>query len=439
MSTPSTERMTLIDAEETQRRLVGGLHALGLGPGDRLAVIAGNSARFVNLAMGALRAGIVPVLLNPALLAHEREAILADAEPSLLLDEPAVLALDGAPVRDLSPVPLGRPMLYTSGTTGTPKGVWAGVLSESDGRAMYHEEIDCWAFGPDEVHLVTSRLYHSAPLRFAMCSLLAGGEVVVLRDFTPAAWAAAVEEHRPTSTFAAPAHLQRVMASGLDPDVGSFRRLLHAGAPCPPRVKEWAVERFPEGSVWEFYGSTEGQFTAASTEDWRTHPTSVGRARPGRRLRIDDDGIIWCGVPDHARFEYWNRPEATASAWRADEFSVFDLGRLDDDDYLHLDGRRDDLVITGGVNVYPLEVELELRRCPGVEDLAVFGVDDERWGHAVWCAVVGPVDVETLDAWAGERLAAHKRPKRIVSVEEIPTTPTGKVRRGRLADDLGLT
>ncbi len=467
------ERLTPTQADIDQRALVAKLHARGLGAGDRLAVIAGNSARYINLAMGALRAGIVPVLINPALLPHERQRLLDDARPGLIVTEADWESLDDGPGSggdvELGRFPLGRPMLYTSGTTGTPKGVWAGVLSAADGEAMYAEEIECWDFRPGDVHLVTSRLYHSAPLRFAMCSLLAGGDVVIPASgadasFTSTAWCEAVVATRPTSTFLAPAHLQRLRNAGLANansesdrtptrdgsetadgiagdlavDLSSFRRVLHAGAPCPDDIKAWATETFPEGSVWEFYGSTEGQFTVSSPEDWRAAPASVGRARKNRRLRVDPDGVIWCAVPDHARFEYWERLDATEAAWNGNEFSVFDLGRIDDDGYVYLDGRRDDLIISGGVNVYPLEVEIELRRCPGVDDVAVFGRDDDRWGQAVCAVIVGNVDEAEVSAWARDRLAAHKRPKHLFRAEAIPTTPTGKVKRSRLAQDLGI-
>jgi long-chain acyl-CoA synthetase len=153
---------------------------------------------------------------------------------------------------------------------------------------------------------------------------------------------------------------------------------------------------------------------------------------------VDADGVIWCSVPPHARFTYWRDPEKTAAAWRGDAFSVGDLGRLDDDGYLYLEGRRDDLVISGGVNVYPLEVERALLELDGVEQVAVFPVADERWGQAVWAAVVGDVTEEQVRGWALERLAPHKRPKHVLLVEDIPHTPTGKVRRATLASELGL-
>jgi long-chain acyl-CoA synthetase len=183
--------------------------------------------------------------------------------------------------------------------------------------------------------------------------------------------------------------------------------------------------------VREFYGSTEGQFTACRSEEWLERPGTVGRARPGRRLRVDEDGTIWCAVPDHARFTYYGAPEKTAAAWRGAEFTVGDLGRLDDG-YLYLDGRREDLIITGGVNVYPLEVERTLREHPRVIDVAVYGVPDQEWGQRVCAAVVGEVAEASLVAWARERLTPPKRPKTWTLLEDLPRTATGKVRRDRI-------
>jgi long-chain acyl-CoA synthetase len=240
--------------------------------------------------------------------------------------------------------------------------------------------------------------------------------------------------------FCVPAHLQRLFAHWDQvgaPDLSSFRLVAHAGAPCPPALKHRLIEAFPDGSTWEFYGATEGQFTACRSEEWLARPGTVGRARPGRSLAVEPDGTIWCTVPSYARFEYYGDPAKTAAAWRANPdgqsaFTVGDLGRLDDDGYLFLDGRREDLVITGGVNVYPLEVENALREHPGVADVAVYGVPDERWGQRVCAAIVGTASAAELDDFARERLAPPKRPKTWTFLDELPRTLTGKVLRGDL-------
>ena len=427
------DHLTAAIAEDRQRRLAGGLVARGWGEGDRVAVVAPSSANLLLTVLAALRRGIVPVVLNAALTDGERDALVADADVVGRLG-PAEMArlAEAAPV-DLAPHPRARPMHYTSGTTGKAKGVWSGVLPDAQAAALVAEEDELWGFSAGDRHLVCSPLHHSAPIRFAAGTLLAGGEVIVLEKFTAAAFADAVATHAPTSAFMVPAHLQRLREAGAPP-LDSFRLVAHAGAPCPVPLKQWAVDQFPDGSVWEFYGSTEGQFTACPAEEWVDRPGTVGRARPGRTLSVDEDGTIWCTVPDHARFTYWRDPGATARAWRDDAFTVGDLGRLDADGYLYLDGRRDDLIISGGVNVYPLEVEQALHDLDGVEAVAVFGVPDERWGQRVCAAVVGSATPAEVQARARERLAAYKCPKEVFVVDDLPHTATGKLRRLDLAD-----
>jgi long-chain acyl-CoA synthetase len=349
-------------------------------------------------------------------------------------------ALSDASPAELADVPLARPMHYTSGTSGRPKGVWSGVLGEREARALFDDERDVWGFSADDVHLVCSPLFHSAAIRFSAATLLSGGDVVLLSKFDAAEAAEAIERERPTTSFMAPAHLQRLFAQLAVPDLSSFRLLAHAGAPCPEPLKRAAMAAFPAGAVWEFYGSTEGQFTVCPPDVWLEAPGTVGRARPGRRLSVDADGVIWCQVPSYARFEYWRDPAKTAMAWRGDAFTVGDLGRLDDDGRLFLDGRRDDLVITGGVNVYPAEVEHVLSAVAGVGEVAVFGAPDERWGQRVCAAVVadGAVDTSAVIAHARAHLAPYKCPKDVFIVDALPRTATGKVRRSAIAGRLGL-
>ncbi|GAB2878699.1 class I adenylate-forming enzyme family protein [Nocardioides pacificus] len=418
-----------------------------LAPGDRVALLLPGSVEYVELVIALLAVGVFSVPLDPKLTTYERERVLADLRPRLIVDTPDLLASLLVATHDAAPaarLPLGRPMHVTSGTTGTPKAVDSGLLSEDAARALVAEERELWGFGADDVNLVLSPLHHSAPLRFAMGTLLAGGRVVVPGPFDAVRITESIATERPTTMFCVPAHLQRLFAhwdeAGV-PDLSCFRLVAHAGAPCPPAIKRRLIELFPDDTTWEFYGSTEGQFTACRSEEWIERPGTVGRARPGRALTLDDDGTIWCVVPEHARFSYLDAPEKTAAAWRTTAegaaFSVGDLGRLDDDGYLWLDGRREDLIITGGVNVYPLEVENALRELAGVDDVAVYGVPDEVWGHRVCAAVVGAVTPAELDAWARERLAPAKRPKEFHLIGDLPRTATGKVRRLELADTVG--
>jgi long-chain acyl-CoA synthetase len=410
-----------------------------LHEGDRVALVVPGSLLYVDAVMSLLAVGVFPIPLDPRLTSYERERILSSLEPRLVVEDEEVLrSLVDPSVAPADRLPRGRPIHVTSGTTGTPKGVYSGLLDQDQAEALVAEERDLWGFCADDINLVLSPLHHSAPLRFATGTLLAGGRVVAPGPFDPVTVTRAIERDRPTTMFCVPTHLQRLFAHwevvGV-PDLGCFRLVAHAGAACPPAVKHRLIETFPEGSTWEFYGSTEGQFTACRSEEWLQRPGTVGRARPGRSLSVDDDGTIWCGVPPHARFSYFGDPAKTAAAWRGDAFTVGDLGRLDGDGYLHLDGRREDLIITGGVNVYPTEVENVISGHPLVDDVAVYGVPDETWGQRVCATVVGTVTAAELDSWARHRLAPPKRPKDYRFVEELPRTLTGKVRRLDLAAD----
>ncbi len=435
----TVQRISAEQSFQAQRKAAGSLLRRGIRCGDRVAIVATSSAEYLAVAIGALRIGIVPVLLNPTLLAAEQDVLLREAEAALILRDAELAEICAGPSTDLADYPLSRPMLFTSGTTGRPKGVWSGVWDESHAAASLLEEREVWGFTARDVHLVVSPLHHSAPLRFATGTLLAGGSVIVAGAFDASRLAHTIVQERPTSVFMVPAHLHRFLNLPEIPPLDCFRLLMHAGAPCPEGLKRRTMTVFPKDSVWEFYGSTEGQFTLCSPQDWLQHPGSVGRARKNRQLRIDPDGLIWCGVPDFARFEYWHDAEKTRQAWNGDEFTVGDLGRMDGDGFLYLDGRRDDLIISGGVNVYPIEVERTILEHPEVEDAAVFPVEDERWGQMVAAAVVGYVSEEAIKDWLRERLAPYKRPKLVVRVDTIPVSATGKVRRSQLAAQLCIS
>jgi long-chain acyl-CoA synthetase len=415
-----------------------------LPEGSRVALLVPGSLLLLETVMALLSRGALPVPLDPRLTAYERERILGGLDPALVVTDEEALAALLDDVRPEGPMsgwtPRARPMHVTSGTTGTPKGVSSGLLSPTAAAALVAEERELWGFAATDVNLVLSPLYHSAPLRFAMGTVLAGGRVVVPGPFAPDLVTRAIEAERPTTMFCVPTHLQRLFThwdEGGAPDLSSFRLVAHAGAPCPVATKRRLLETFPPGTTWEFYGSTEGQFTACRSEEWLERPGTVGRARPGRRLHVDDDGTIWCTVPDHARFEYHGAPDKTAAAWRetpaGPAFTVGDVGRLDDDGYLYLDGRRTDLIISGGVNVYPLEVEHALREHPAVDDVAVYAAPDPDWGQRVCAAVVGEATDDQLDDWARQHLAPPKRPKTWTHVPDLPRTATGKVRRDQLA------
>ena len=352
-------------------------------------------------------------------------------------------------------------MHYTSGTTGRPKGVTTGLWDEATARAVFEDEAAVWHFDPHDLHMVCSPMYHTVSIRFASCTLLAGGSLAILSRFDAATALEVLRRHRPTTAFLVPTHLQRILQRpdlGPDERFDSLRLLAHAGAPCPESVKRATMARVRPGAVWEFYGSTEAQFTVCPPEDWLEHPGTVGRARPGRRLDIVPVtttrstrrrrrravGTIWCDMPRLRPLQLLGRPRGHGGGLARDACTVGDLGRLDPDGFLYLTGRRHDLIISGGVNVYPAEIENVLAAVDGVAEVAVFGLPDEQWGQRVCVAYVpdGPSDVaaeEALRAAASARLAPYKRPKTYIAASDLPHTATGKLMRRAVPEHLGLS
>ncbi len=410
-------------------RFAGWFAARGVGRGDRVAIVAPNHPAYVPCALGALCTGVVPVPINAHLPGAEVERIVADADVALTLTGDAWPDVDAVSPAVLAPVPLGRPMHYTSGTTGLAKGVWSGVLSEGDATALARDEAELWDPRPGDTYLVCSPLYHSAPLRIATSALLAGARVIVFERFDAAEVARAFADERVAGAFLVPTHLRRLLAGPFA--APAARRILHAGEPCPEPLKRRAIDAFGVDTLSEFLGSTEGQFTFCTSAEWLERPGTHGRARTGRTLSVHD-GAVYTSAPPFARWEYWNDPAKTARAWKGDSFTVGDLGHLDEDGYLYLQGRREDLIISGGVNVYPAEVERILLEHPGVVEAAVFGVADDEWGQRVCAAVTGDVDGETVRAHAKERLPGSHVPKQVFVVDALPRTETGKVRRSDL-------
>lgn len=424
------------DLEGPVRRAAGWLAANGVRREDRVLLAAPNHPSTLALALGALRSGVVPVVVGPDLPSEELAWIRDDARPALAVEDPAAVPLDEARPADLADAPLGRPMMYTSGTSGRRKGVWSGILHEEPARDWAADERDLWAPEPGRPFLVCSPLSHSAGFRAATAALLAGATLVLLERFDAAAVVGLLADEPITGTFLVPTHLRRILDLGADlPRPAGVQKVLHAGEPCPEAVKRRAMEWLPQGTLWEFYGSTEGQFTAISPEEWLGRPGSVGRARPGRTLEVpepgpDGVGTVYVSAPPFARWRYWNDPAGTAAAWRGDAFTAGDVGRLDDQGYLFLMARGGDLVISGGVNVYPAEVERVLLAHPAVDEAVVFGVPDDRWGERVAALVAARgVTGAELQAWIKGRLEPARRPKSIEVREALPRTSTGKLDR----------
>ena len=390
------EILTAADSEAEQRRIAGGLRARGLGAGDRVALLHHVVGRRCSRrSSGRCASGVVPVLLNAgAARPRARRRCWPTPDPTLVVDDARAGRAARRPTRSSSrPWPLARPMHYTSGTTGTPEGRVVGGAERGRGRGA------SWPRRPSSGTSTPTTATSSARRSTTRCrsasaaapcwpAATSSSSVRSTRHGSPGR-SSSVE---PTTTFMVPAHLQRLLLDRracppLDvvPPPGPRRRPVPRPDQAAGRIELVGVDR-----VWEFYGSTEGQFTACSGPSGSTTRAPSAGPGPTGRLAADADGTIWCTVPGYARFEYWGDPAKTAAAWRATRreagafgaFTVGDLGRLDDDGYLYLDGRRDDLIITGGVNVYPAEVEQALVRCDGVDAVAVFGVDRRAVGPA---------------------------------------------------------
>lgn len=462
--------LTFSELDLRQRRVVGALCAAGLEEGDRLAVLSGNSVESLEVTTAALRAGIIPVPVNPLLTQREIEYVVEDAGARwLFADRPVdklpelerVVTFGDAYERclaeadeaDLCDHVRGRPMHYTSGTTGAPKGVWVRVMKPRKAAEMSSDFIAYWGLQDTDIHLVCSPLAHSAPHRYAMRTLEAGGTVALQSRFDAAETLAAIDLFNATTTFMVPTHLERLFALGDKHlgrhDLSSMRLLVHAGAPIREETKRKTIELFPDGSVWEFYGSTEGQATRISAKEWLRKPGSVGRPREGAEILIKGSdgepagtgeiGAVWVKDPRIERFQYWGDRAKTRRAWRGGAFTVGDLGYMDRDGYLFLTGRAHDTIITGGVNVYPQEIEQVLSQHPAVAEVAVYGVPNEEWGQEVRAAVVLHPGAECssteLLEWSAARMASYKRPRSIELVARLARTATGKVKREPPASD----
>ncbi|HEY7874942.1 MAG TPA: AMP-binding protein, partial [Actinomycetota bacterium] len=366
-------RVTFGELDDRSRRLAGALAREGIGRGDRIAVFSANRPEVLEVCSGALRAGVVPVPVNALLTPPEIAYLIDDSGARWLFtddrveEHPALdkvvtfgdaferLLHEAEPV-DVADVTLGRPMHYTSGTTGAPKGVWVAPHEPDVARRISQGFRKLWGIHAEDVHLVCSPLAHSAPLRFSLRTLEAGGSVVLQPRFEAEETLAAIEMFGATSTFMVPTHIERILGLGRKVqaryDLSSLRLLAHAGAPIRDNTKRLAIELFPHGSVWEFYGSTEGQATRISTDEWLRKPGSVGTPIPRADVVVTDGdgaplppkevGEVWVKEATGERFEYWRDKRKTRAAWRDGRFSVGDLGHVDEDGYLYLDGRKHD-------------------------------------------------------------------------------------------------
>jgi long-chain acyl-CoA synthetase len=415
------------------------------------------------------------VVIHSDLLPGVRGAIPADATVIEVDTPPEVVAAYGlAPRGQTSPSalrwdewlaqyppltdPFGEPpgaMIYTSGTTGRPKGVRRFAPDASQAAAAARLAATIYGLdGSDAtpVALVTAPMYHSAPNAMGMNGLRAGATVVLQPKFDAEEALALIERWQVTHAYFAPIMFNRLLQLPEDVrrryDLSSLRFAVHAAAPCPPAIKR-AMIAWWGPVISEFYGSTEARaVTACSSAEWLARPGTVGKLLPGAVVRIVDaagddlpvgqPGEIVCGNPEFADFTYHGDEAKRRASDRGGLFAIGDIGYLDEAGYLHVCDRCSDMIISGGVNIYPAEIEAELARLPGVRDCAVFGIPDPDYGEAVM-AVVQPaagaiLDAEELSARLRERLASFKIPRWIEPVADLPREDSGKILKRKLRD-----
>ncbi|HEU4367181.1 MAG TPA: AMP-binding protein [Methylomirabilota bacterium] len=463
------------DYHEARNRLAHALAALGLAASEHAVLYAHNSLELL-LASAAVRGlGALPVPMNHRLTVDELAYILDDADAvAVFVSDAFVPTLErvrarvprlrhvvllgterrpwARPLDDLlaaghpgpvSPPPgLGGSMIYTAGTTGKPKGA---RRQASDPAAALPRLAALNCVAPDDVHLVAGPLYHSAPAGFALYAHALGQTVVVLPKFDAEDALRAIARHRCTTTFMAPTLLKRLVDLPAEVrrrhDVSSMRSIVVAAAPCPTRVKEEILAWF--GPVlYEFYGSTElGINTVLRPEDMLRKPHSCGRAAPGVELAVLDDAgrPVPAGQPGelHVRrgegvFDgYYKNARATAETARGDWLSVGDVAWMDGEGFVHVCDRKRDMIISGGVNIYPAEIEDVLHRHPAVEDAAVFGVPDPEWGERVHAALqLRPGTALTaaeVSAFCRTHLADYKAPREVSFHADFPRDTAGKL------------
>jgi fatty-acyl-CoA synthase/long-chain acyl-CoA synthetase len=352
-----------------------------------------------------------------------------------------------ARARDTEPevdIPAGIPstMLYTSGTTGRPKGALRLPIDPAHTRPL----LELVGHRPDDIYLTTGPLYHSGPLGYLGINHRIGATAILQRRFDPEDWLRLVAKYRVSTTFSAPAPIRLVCALPDEVkqryDVRSMRRMIANAAPWSMALKEAYMRDFGEDSLWEVYGSTElGVDTVLAPPDHRRKPGSCGRAVPGVEIRLYDEAgaeITEPGVPGEVYvrgvnvFETYYKAESKTAAARREGFAtVGDIAYRDADGFYYICDRKSDMIISGGMNVYPAEIEAALERHPGVADVAVFGIPSEEWGESVH-AVVVPRPGRTLAsdevvAFARERLAGYKIPRSVAIASEIPRNGSGKI------------
>jgi len=477
-------------------RVASGLAQLGVAAGAAVAILMRNDIAFLEASGGAGRLGAYAVPLNWHLAADEIAYVLGDCEASVLIahadlldlvppsviaatnivvivvDTPAEVQLAYGLAADKCVAPPGavrweswiagheprnqaatappESVIYTSGTTGKPKGVRRNPPTPEQRRAIELMREQVYGLRPGIRLLVPAPLYHAAPNVFAMSGIQVADALILMPKFDAESLLQLIEQHRVTSIVMVPTmfvRLLRLPAAVRDRyDVSSLRSVHHAAAPCPPDVKRAMIGWFGP-IIHEWYGTTESSVvTACNSEEWLAHPGTVGRPIEGARVEIVDDngaiappgqpGELYVGLDFYPDFTYHNRDDDRRLIGRDGLITGGDVGYFDEDGYLFLCDRKRDMVISGGVNIYPSEIESALLSIAAISDCAVIGIPDPEFGEAVFAIVVqdGSTDEATIRDVLAVRLARYKLPKVIEFRESLPRDDAGKLLKRRLRE-----
>ena len=486
VESPSGLTLTFAELAGRAHQLVHAVRAAGIAAGDVVAYALPNDVDIVWWPLAFQEMGVRAVALNPALSAAEVSEILdAAGTRGLVVDVayPEIAAagaraqldlrvavggplegctlyeelVDGHPCTSPPDRSFGTPISYSSGTTGRPKGIARPRLPGDPSAIADAMKLFGQAFrmAPLEgAHLASAGMHHGGCQSFFQGALNVGQALAIMGRFDPEVALEMIERHRVTSAYMVPTQFVRLLrlpeATRQRYDVSSLQTVVHSAAPCPLEVKQRMMDWWGP-VIWETYGGMEGAAAIAKPERWLEKPGTVGRAVRGMRIAIlDDDGNELADgetghvylEPDQPTFEYRDDPELTASVHRGRAFTLGDVGYLDADGYLFLRDRAKDMIISGGVNIYPAEVEAALATHPAVRDVAVIGVPDAEWGESVKAIVELEDRMAGSDDLADElvehcrgRLARFKCPRSVEFRESLPRTDAGKLYKRLLRDE----
>jgi len=486
---PDGVEMTAGQLLAGSNKLVHGLRALGLAKGDTVAILLPNSIAATEVYLAVMQAGWYLVPINYHLTGPEVGYILEDSEAKAFVSDAryadvaqkaaeeasfpadALFAVGGdiPGFRPYDEIKAGQPdampedratgdiMNYTAGTTGRPKGVRRPASQFDPDTNAELNGLFLMLFGiqpkDDNVHLVVSPLYHTAVLRFASSSLHMGHGVVLMDKWTPEGTLERIERYKVTSSHMVPTQFHRLLALPKEKqdahDLKSLRYMIHSAAPCPIETKRRMLDWWGP-VIYEYYAATEGGGTLVTPEEWLKKPGTVGKPWPISQVRVLDDdnnpvpdgtpGTVWMKMGEYT-FEYHKDKAKTDKTWNEGFFTVGDIGYLDSDGYLFLMDRKIDMIISGGVNIYPAEIEGTLHQHPKVADAAVFGIPHDDWGEEVRAVVEpspgaepGEALEQELKQFLSDRLAKYKIPRTIDFIDEMPRDPNGKLYKRKLRD-----